>query len=83
MKDYTIDILLDEEAYGDLQLIQEKLGHVSVSEALKNALRYTAERCTAEEILARLGGIAEGPEDLSERYKDALYKGLKEKHGID
>lgn len=28
-------------------------------------------------------GCAEGPEDLSENYKDYLYNGLKEKHGIN
>ncbi len=33
-------------------------------------------------ILEMIGGIADGPEDLSENYKDYLYEGLKEKYGI-
>ena len=57
----------------------------ALDQYLHNALDESQQssRVKNRKILEMLGGIAEGPEDLSEHYKEEYYQGLKEKHGIE
>ena len=74
-----------------LKTIQQ-ITHLNTTEIIKQALdllydKTEKTRLTGKEknqkLLQMFAGIAEGPEDLSENYKEYLYQGWKEKHGID
>lgn len=82
-----------EDSYEDKFLFVQKQEHKNRTDILKEALdQYFARKLRQEEqtaweknqrILKMLSGIGSGPEDLSTNYKDYVYQGLKEKHGID
>lgn len=86
-----INAELDDQSEQDLLFIQEQTGE-TVTRIIKELLADKAESLrqktrTGAKMKALLEsdfiGCAEGPEDLSENYKDYLYKSLKEKHGIN
>lgn len=86
-----INAELDGQSEKDLLFIQEQTGE-TVTRIIKELLAEKAESLrqktrTGAKMKALLEsdfvGCAEGPEDLSENYKDYLYNGLKEKHGIN
>ncbi|HGG58555.1 MAG TPA: ribbon-helix-helix protein, CopG family [Gammaproteobacteria bacterium] len=87
-----INARLSDSYEEKLALIQHYSGKTRteiVREALDQYLQNAVEEIQQtslsnnRKILEMLGGIAEGPEDLSERYKDQIEQGLKDKHGID
>ncbi|HBA66456.1 MAG TPA: hypothetical protein DCZ48_09860, partial [Methylococcaceae bacterium] len=70
----------------------QQVTHLNTTEIIKQALDLLYDKTekiklTSKEknqrLLDMLAGTAEGPEDLSENYKDYLYQGWKEKHDID
>jgi hypothetical protein len=79
---------IDESYEQKLKTIQQ-ITHLNTTEIIKQALDLLYEKTELsgkeknQRLLQILAGTAEGPEDLSENYKEYLYKGLKEKHGID
>ncbi|MBE0435158.1 MAG: hypothetical protein IBX56_05070 [Methylomicrobium sp.] len=86
-----INAKLDKQSEQNLLFIQEQTGE-TVTRIIKELLAEKAESLrqktrTGAKMKALLEsdfvGCAEGPEDLSENYKDYLYNGLKEKHGIN
>ncbi|MGB3918090.1 hypothetical protein J9253_03340 [Thiothrix litoralis] len=82
-----------EDSYESKFLLVQQQEHKNRTDILKEALdEYFARKLQANEqaaweknqrILKMLAGIGDGPEDLSSNYKEYLYKGLKEKHGLD
>ena len=86
-----ITALIDENYEQKLKSIQQ-ITHLNTTEIIKQALdllydKTEKTKLTGKEknqkLIQMLAGIAEGPEDLSENYKDYLHQGWKEKHGID
>ncbi|MGD7036146.1 hypothetical protein [Methylotuvimicrobium buryatense] len=86
-----INAELDGQSEQDLLFIQEQTGE-TIPRIIKELLAEKAESLrqkthSGAKMKALLESnfvrCAEGPEDLSEVYKDYLYNGLKEKHGID
>lgn len=82
---------IDEEYEKKIKTIQQ-VTHLNTTEIIKQALDLLYDKTekiklTSKEknqrLLDMLAGTAEGPEDLSENYKDYLYQGWKEKHDID
>lgn len=82
---------IDEEYEKKIKTIQQ-VTHLNTTEIIKQALDLLYDKTeqiklTSKEknqrLLNMLAGTAEGPEDLSENYKDYLYQGWKEKHDID
>jgi hypothetical protein len=79
---------IDDSYEQKLKTIQQ-ITHLNTTEIIKQALDllYEKTELTGKEknrkLLQMLAGTAEGPEDLSENYKEYLYQGWKEKHGID
>lgn len=79
---------LDDSYQARIAAIQQST-HTSLDETIKQAidLLYEKTAITPKEknkkLIEMLAGSAEGPEDLSENYKDYLYQGWKEKHDID
>ena len=78
---------IDESYEQKLKTIQQ-ITHLNTTEIIKQALDLLYEKTELsgkeknQRLLHMLAGTAEGPEDLSENYKEYLYKGLKGKHGI-
>jgi nucleoid-associated protein YejK len=86
-----INARLDEQSEKDLQFIQEQTGE-TVTQIIKELLADRANKIRQKQqprskmkalLESDFVGCAEGPEDLSVNYKDYLYQGLKEKHGLD
>jgi len=82
---------IDDSYEQKLKTIQQTT-HLNTTDIIKQALdllydKTEKTKLTGKEknqkLLQMLAGTAEGPEDLSENYKEYLYQGLKEKHGID
>lgn len=79
---------LDDSYQARIAAIQQST-HTTLDETIKQAidLLYEKTELTAKKknkkLIEMLAGTAEGPEDLSENYKDYLYQGWKEKHDID
>lgn len=86
-----INARLDDSYEEQLAAIQKQTGKTR-TEILKEALDlYIQEhsesaseiaRYKNQQILEILKGSNEGPEDLSENYKEYLDEGLRDKHGI-
>jgi ribbon-helix-helix protein len=78
---------LDENYEQKLKAIQQKT-HLNTTEIIKQALDLMYEKTELsgweknQKLIELLAGIGEGPEDLSVNYKEYLFEGLKEKHGI-
>jgi nucleoid-associated protein YejK len=86
-----INARLDEQSEKDLQFIKEQTGE-TVTQIIKELLADRANEIRQKQqpgskmkalLESDFVGCAEGPEDLSVNYKDYLYQGLKEKHGLD
>lgn len=86
-----INARLDEQSEQDLLFIKEQTGE-TVTQIIKELLADKAEALRQEKrpgakmkalLESDFVGCAEGPEDLSENYKEYIYRGWKEKHGID
>ena len=83
-----INARLDDSYEKKLLAIQHATA-LSTSEIIKQALDLLYEKTTLtgrqknQKLIEMLAGTAEGPEDLSENYKEYLYQGWKEKHGIE
>lgn len=87
-----INARLDESFEEKFKYIQQTEGK-NRSDVVKEALeRYFAVKLKQKEqtaleknqqILRRVAGIAVGPDDLSETYKERMHKALKEKYAID
>jgi hypothetical protein len=82
---------IDEEYEKKIKTIQQ-VTHLNTTEIIKQDLDLLYDKTekiklTSKEknqrLLEMLAGTAEGPEDLSENYKEYLYQGWKEKHDID
>jgi len=82
---------IDESYAQKLKTIQQ-ITQLNTTEIIKQALdllydKTEKNKLTGKEknqrLLDMLAGTAQGPEDLSENYKDYLYQGWKEKHDID
>jgi hypothetical protein len=73
---------IDESYEQKLKTIQQ-ITHLNTTEIIKQALDLLYEKTELsgkeknQRLLQILAGTAEGPEDLSENYKEYLYKGLK------
>jgi len=85
-----INARLDEKSEQDLLFIKEQTGE-TVTQIIKELVAERADvlrkqRGSGNKMQVLLQsdfvGCAEGPEDLSEKYKDYLHKGWKEKHGV-
>jgi hypothetical protein len=79
---------IPDEQYRALEDVAARTGR-TVSEVVRTAIgdflsRRGEQAPTAFEALVAAGfvGCGEGPEDLSERYKEYLHEGLAEKHGL-
>jgi hypothetical protein len=83
-----INARLDDSYEKKLLAIQQATA-LSTSEIVKQALDLLYEKTTLigsqknQKLIEMLAGTAEGPEDLSVNYKEYLYQGWKEKHGIE
>lgn len=82
-----INARLDEIHSQKLEFLK-RATNAGVSEVVKDAIdayyeRVKGQKPSAAEIFWKSGfvGIAEGPEDLSARYKEYLAEGLEAKHG--
>ncbi len=76
---------IPEGQYRDVEDLARRTGQTVsdvVREALARYLTEHADRPHAARALEDLIGCAEGPEDLSDRYKDALTESLARKHGL-
>ncbi|XSG84497.1 MAG: ribbon-helix-helix protein, CopG family [Methylohalobius sp. ZOD2] len=84
-----INARLDDSHTRKLEVLQQETGKTK-SEILKEALDLYFQEVHREKqhtvreknrkILEALAGIGQGPEDLSENYKEYLSQGLKQKH---
>ena len=78
-----------EEKFQYIQQTENKNRSEVVKEALERyfAVKLQQKKQTAleknQEILHKIAGIASGPEDLSETYKERMHTALKDKYGID
>ncbi|MFZ5478306.1 MAG: ribbon-helix-helix domain-containing protein [Myxococcota bacterium] len=78
---------IPDELYRSIEDLAERKG-MTVSEIVRDALGEYLKRnpgpLTAFDALSATGfiGCGEGPEDLSERYKDYLTDSLAKKHGL-
>jgi hypothetical protein len=83
-----INARLDEEDAKTLLFLKGATGQ-STTEIVKHSLKLylnhlQEDAYTKNQILLKeLAGIGEGPEDLSENYKDYLTESLSEKYDID
>jgi len=85
-----INARLNDQSEQDLLFIKEKTGE-TVTQIIKELLTEKAETLRAKhkpgskmQALLQSDFVAcvEGPEDLSVNYKEYLYQGIKEKHGL-
>lgn len=78
---------LDDSYQARIAAIQQST-HTTLDETIKQAIDLLYEKTALtpreknKKLIEILTGTAEGPEDLSENYKDYLYQGWKEKHDI-
>ena len=86
-----INARLDERSEENLEFIKQVTGE-SVTRIIKDLLEERARQLRQKNkpgskfkalLESDFVGCAEGPEDLSTNYKEYIYQGLKEKHGID
>ena len=83
-----INARIDDSYEQKLRAIQQATD-LNTTEIIKQALDLLYEKTALsgkeknQKLLEMLAGTAEGPEDLSVNYKEYLYQGWKEKHGID
>jgi hypothetical protein len=83
-----INARLDDSYEKKLLAIRQATA-LSTSEIVKRALDLLYEKTTLtgrqknQKLVEMLAGTAEGQEDLSVNYKEYLYQGWKEKHGIE
>ena len=83
-----INARIDDSYEEKLRAIQ-RATDLNTTEIIKQALDLLYEKTALsgkeknQKLLEMLAGTAEGPEDLSVNYKEYLYQGWKEKHGID
>ena len=86
-----INARLDERSEENLEFIKEVTGE-NVTRIIKDLLEERARQLRQKNkpgskmkalLESDFVGCAEGPEDLSTNYKEYIYQGLKEKHGID
>ena len=83
-----INARLDDSYEKKLLAIQQATA-LSTSEIVKQALDLLYEKTTLtgrqknQKLIEMLAGTADGPEDLSVNYKEYLYQGWKQKHGIE
>ncbi|WP_334168709.1 hypothetical protein [Methylobacter sp.] len=86
-----INARLDEHSEKNLEFIKQVTGE-NVTQIIKDLLEERAQQLRQQNkpgsklkalLESDFVGCAEGPEDLSANYKDYLYQGLKEKHGLD
>ena len=86
-----INARLDEQSEQNLEYIKQATGE-SVTQIIKDLLDKRAKELKQNSkagskfkalLESDFVGCAEGSEDLSVNYKDYLYQGLKEKHGLD
>jgi hypothetical protein len=86
-----INARLDERSEKNLQFIKEVTGE-NITRIIKDLLEERAKQLRQKnkpgsKFKALLESdfvvCAEGPEDLSANYKEYIYQGLKEKHGLD
>ncbi len=89
MSTARINARLDEETARDLEFVRETLGGLSVTEAVKYALKQVAEDIRDRErarvqkqiwIDSGFVGGFEGPEDLSTNYKQYFAEIMDEKY---
>ncbi len=89
MTELHVNAHLDEQTAADLQLLRKALGDVSITAALKYALRVGVqeirdrERARAQKqalIDSGFVGGFEGPEDLSTNYKRYIAEYMDEKY---
>ncbi len=79
---------IDDSYERKIKAIQQAT-HLNTTEIIKQAidLLYEKTEMSAKEknlkLLQMLAGIGEGPEDLSENYKEYLNHGWKEKYDLD
>ncbi|WP_404358385.1 hypothetical protein [Methylotuvimicrobium sp. KM1] len=82
---------IDEEYEKKIKTIQQ-VTHLNTTEIIKQALDLLYDKTEKikltnkeknQRLLEMLAGTAEGPEDLSENYKDYLFQGWQKKHDID
>lgn len=82
---------IDESYQKKIKTIQQST-HLNTTEIIKQALdllydKTEKAKLTGKEknqkLLQILAGSAEGPESLSENYKEYIHLGWKEKHDID
>jgi hypothetical protein len=86
-----INARLDERSEENLEFIKQVTGE-NVTRIIKDLLEERARQLRQKNkpgskfkalLESDFVGCAEGPEDLSTNYKEYIYQGLKEKHGID
>jgi len=79
---------IDDSYERKIKAIQEAT-HLNTTDIIKQAidLLYEKTEISAKEknqkLLQMLSGIGEGPDDLSENYKQYLHQGWKEKYDLD
>ncbi len=79
---------LDDSYQARIAAIQQST-HTTLDETIKQAIDLLYEKTAVspkeknKQLIEMLADTAEGPEDLSENYKEYLYQGWKEKHDID
>lgn len=80
-----INARLDEHSEKALQYLKQQTG-LSVTEIVKHSFELYVQELEStasnhnRQLLEDLAGIANGPADLSERYKEYLSGSLNEKH---
>ncbi len=78
---------LDDSYQARIAAIQQST-HTTLDETIKQAIDLLYEKTAVspkeknKQLIEMLAGTAEGPEDLSENYKQYLYQGWKGKHDI-
>jgi hypothetical protein len=86
-----INARLDERSEKNLEFIKEVTGE-NITWIIKDLLEERARQLRQKNkpgskfkalLESDFVGCAEGPEDLSVNYKEYIYQGLKEKHGLD
>lgn len=84
-----INARIEEEQAKKLESLKQT-EHMTTTQVVKQALDYYFEhkklkhKSGIQQLLdSNFIGCAEGPEDLSENYKEYLAQSLEQKHGID
>ncbi len=83
-----INARIDDSYEEKLRAIQQATA-LNTTEIIKQALDLLYEKTALsgkeknQKLIEMLAGTAKGPKDLSVNYKEYLYQGWKEKHGIE